>query len=291
VGKAGALELAPGSLAASGSSSEAAGGEPLVAVSKLNYEATDRAGKRIRILEDLSLSVRRGEFVSIVGPSGCGKSTVLNFIAGLLRGQQSGEVRVGGTVVRGITRDVGYMFQTHGLLPWRTVVHNVELGLELKGVPKSQRREQALALVRELGLSGFEHQYPAELSGGMRQRAALARTLAVNPTLLLMDEPFGALDAQTKLLVQDGFLALWETHKRTVLFVTHDLSEAILMADRIIVMTARPGRIKKEYLVSFKRPRNSNEIRGQAQFGNIWESIWDDLRDEARLSMQGMSGG
>jgi len=264
---------------------------PLIVIDHLCYSATDRRGREVKILDDLCLEVNAGEFVAIVGPSGCGKSTALNFMAGLVTGQQSGTVRVSGQDVHGITPGVGYMFQTHGLFPWRTIIQNVELALELQGVSRAGRAATARRLLGELGLNGFENHYPAELSGGMRQRVSLARTLANNPGVLLMDEPFGALDAQTKLLVQDGFVAYWKAHRKTVVFVTHDLGEAIFLADRIIVMSARPGRIKKQYKVPFARPRHLAAIRADSAFGDMWERIWLDLKEEAQHSKQGIPNG
>jgi len=264
-------------------------GRPAIEIDRLHYSARDRHGRDVRILEDLSLTVAEGEFLAIVGPSGCGKSTALNFIAGLAAGHQSGSVRALGRPVQGISPGIGYMFQTHGLLPWRTIAQNVELGLELKGTPPAERAAASARLLRELGLAGFERHYPAELSGGMRQRVSLARTLATDPALLLMDEPFGALDAQTKLLVQDGFVAFWETYRKTVVFVTHDLAEAIFLADRIVVMSARPGRVKAQYAVPFARPRRLAAIRTDQAFSDLWERIWLDLEDEARSSMQGVA--
>ncbi|SHH72751.1 ABC transporter ATP-binding protein [Pollutimonas bauzanensis] len=230
------------------------------------------------VLDDLSLHVGRGEFVALVGPSGCGKSTVLNAIAGLIDARAGGKLRVGGRPVDAILPGIGYMFQSHGLLPWRTVVRNIEIGLELKGMPRALRRGKALDLLRKVGLAGYENRYPAELSGGMRQRAGLARTLATDPEVLLMDEPFGALDAQTKLLVQDSFLEFWEQDRRTVLLVTHDLDEALCMADRILVMSGRPGRIVREYDVPFDRPRHIVALRASPQYGRLWRQIWNDLR-------------
>ncbi|MGB6009507.1 ABC transporter ATP-binding protein [Castellaniella sp.] len=260
---------------------------PIIALDRVFFSSKDRKGKTIGILQDFSLRVAPGEFVAVVGPSGCGKSTALNFMAGLVKGHQSGTVRVRGVDVSGIAQGIGYMFQTHGLFPWRNIIDNVCLSLEVQGAPLEQRRSKASGLLAELGLAGFENHYPAEISGGMRQRVSLARTLATDPAILLMDEPFGALDAQTKLLVQDGFVAYWEKNQKTVVFVTHDLSEAIFLADRVVVMSARPGRVKAEYTVPFPRPRNLAEIRVSAEYGELWERIWLDLKDEARHSMQG----
>lgn len=265
--------------------------DPIIALDNVCFSCTDRHGKTVNILDNFSLHVAPSEFVAIVGPSGCGKSTALNFMAGLAREHQSGTVKVRSKEVSGITPEIGYMFQTHGLFPWRNIIDNVALSLEIQGVQKEQRMAKASALLAELGLAGFENHYPAEISGGMRQRVSLARTLATDPTVLLMDEPFGALDAQTKLLVQDGFIKFWDQHKKTVVFVTHDLSEAIFLADRVIVMSARPGRVKAQYQIPFARPRNLSEVRVSREYSELWEQIWLDLKDEAQTSMQGSKNG
>lgn len=261
--------------------------DPIIVMDHVNFSCTDRHGKTVHILDNFSMDVAPCEFVAIVGPSGCGKSTTLNFMAGLTRDHQTGTVTVRSNEVTGITPGVGYMFQTHGLFPWRNIIDNVALSLEVQGISKEKRLAKASALLAELGLSDFERHYPAEISGGMRQRVSLARTLATEPDILLMDEPFGALDAQTKLLVQEGFVKFWEQHKKTVVFVTHDLSEAIMLADRVVVMSARPGRIKAQYQIPFSRPRNQSEIRVSTEYGELWEQIWQDLKNEAKHSMQG----
>lgn len=265
---------------------QAPDGEIAVEVSELNYATLDRKGRRIDILQNVDLRVREGEFIAIVGPSGCGKSTLLNIIAGL-KPYADGKVKVLGAPAHGIDPDVGYMFQTHALLPWRTVRRNVELPLELTGVPRVERLHRATEILRQMGLAGFEDHYPAEISGGMRQRVSLARTLVAGPRLLLMDEPFGALDAQTKLLIQELFIEYWERHRRTVIFVTHDLAEAISMADRVLVMSARPACFKAEYMVGLPRPRSLADVRSTRQFTEFWDRIWDDLRQEAAVAMMG----
>ncbi|MGF7159610.1 ABC-type nitrate/sulfonate/bicarbonate transport system ATPase subunit [Rhodoligotrophos appendicifer] len=179
------------------------------------------------------------------------------------------------------------MFQQHGLLPWRSVVRNVELGLEIAGVSQAERRERARVILSELGLGGFEDHYPSDLSGGMRQRAALARTLIAEPKLILMDEPFGALDAQTKIFIQEMFITYWEKHRTTVLFVTHDLAEAVALSDRVVVMSARPGHILSAYDVDIPRPRDIVHLRTLERFNALNEAIWSDLRAEALLAMRG----
>jgi NitT/TauT family transport system ATP-binding protein len=226
-----------------------------------------------------SFSVGEGEFVAVVGPSGCGKTTVLNMIAGLIA-PSSGTVTIDGKPVDGIRPDIGYMFARDGLLPWRTAQANVEFGMELRGVRKEVRRSQARALLRMVGLAGFETHLRSELSHGMRQRVGLARTLATDPRILLMDEPFGALDAQTKLILEDEFLRIWERDRKSVVFVTHDLVEAVGMADRVLVFSARPGRIKGDFYIDLPRPRHISEMRFGPEFEKIYAQIWECLRSE-----------
>jgi len=207
-------------------------------------------------IDDVSLRVGVGEFVSVVGPSGCGKTTLLNFAAGLLPpGVTRGELLVGGKPPVMGNRDIAYMLARDALCPWRTTLENAELGCEIRGLPPEVRRARALDLIEKVGLKGFEVAYPKALSQGMRQRVALARTFALDSPILLMDEPFGALDAQTKLQLEDVLLSLWQRERRTVLFITHDLSEAVLMSDRVIVMSARPGRIIADVPIALARPR------------------------------------
>jgi NitT/TauT family transport system ATP-binding protein len=256
----------------------------IVTVESLRFAVTDRRGRRTDILGGVDLALADGEFVSIVGPSGCGKSTLLNFISGLLP-VQAGRVEVFGKPP-GSGR-VGFMFQSHGLMPWRTISANVELGLEIAGTPRAERRERAGAMLAEMGLRGFEDHFPGELSGGMRQRAALARTLIADPDIILMDEPFGALDAQTKVFMQELFARYWNDHRKTVLFVTHDLSEAIALSDRVLVMGARPGRIIAEHDVPLARPRDFDRLRSHTLFNDLYERIWADLRREASAGMRG----
>ncbi len=255
-------------------------------IHKLTYNVTDRRGKRLEILKETNLSIRDGEFIAIIGPSGCGKSTLLNFVSGLLP-IESGSVSLFGKPVEGVHPSIGYMFQHHALLPWRNVQANVELGLEIGGCPKKERQERALEKIAQLGLRGFESRYPNELSGGMRQRVSLARMLVDEPQLILMDEPFGALDAQTKLLIQEMFLESWEAKRRTVVFVTHDLAEAVALSDRVVLMSARPARIKAEYVIDIPRPRDLNKLAKVPRFADLVEEIWSGLREEALAAMQG----
>lgn len=230
-------------------------------------------------VDDIDLAAEQGEFVAIVGPSGCGKTTVLNMLAGLLR-PTTGEVLRHDKPVLGPSRDIGYMLARSALTPWRTARRNVEIGLEIRGVSRQERRRKAMHLLRLLKIDHFADAYPGQLSHGMQQRVAIARTLAIDPDLWLMDEPFGALDAQTRVAVQSEFLTLWEGSPKTVIFVTHDLSEAVLLADRVVVMTARPARIKYTAIVDVERPRRPADQLFDPQLEEIERTIWKELRGE-----------
>jgi NitT/TauT family transport system ATP-binding protein len=232
----------------------------------------------VTALSDLSLAVRQGEFVSIVGPSGCGKSTFLNVLLGLIR-PDSGVMQMNGIPIIGPSQERAMVFQEFGLLPWRTAQANVELGLELKGTPAAERKQRSTELIKLVGLHGFETHYPHELSGGMKQRVGLARALATEPEVLLMDEPFAALDAQTRDLMQTELLAIWERTRKTVLFVTHSIEEAVYLSDRVIVMTARPGQVKQTLTIALPRPRDY-EMRLTPEFNKIKSQIWDVLKEE-----------
>lgn len=264
---------------------EEPGSAPAIRVKGLGFRVGERTKQPVDILDCVDLTIRPQEFVSIVGPSGCGKSTLLNFIAGLTP-VQKGCVDIFG-LPPGESQRIGYMFQQHALLPWRTVLRNVELGLELAGVSAEERRQKALQMLAAMGLRGFESHYPNELSGGMRQRASLARTLVADPSLILMDEPFGALDAQTKIFIQEMFSHYWEAHRKTVLFVTHDLNEAVALSDRVLVMGARPGRIIAEHVIDLPRPRDFNHLVRTPGFTYYVDEIWNDLRVEAAKALQG----
>jgi NitT/TauT family transport system ATP-binding protein len=235
-------------------------------------------------VEDMHFQVRPGEFVVIVGPSGCGKTTILNIIAGLIA-KQAGEVSVGADAPRAGRQDVAYMFAQDALLPWRRVIDNVMFGVEVHGLQRPEReiREQAAGLLGMVGLTGFENAYPRQLSHGMRQRVALARTFLMPSPVLLMDEPFGALDAHTKLMLEQGLLRLWESSKRTVLFITHDLAESILLADRILVCTARPGRIKSEIVIDLPRPRSISALQKEPRYHEYYTRIWGELGSEMQV--------
>jgi NitT/TauT family transport system ATP-binding protein len=233
----------------------------------------------ITAVDDVSFSIAPGEFVSIIGPSGCGKSTLFNIVGGLVA-DYDGRVTVAGDVVRGTHPAIGMVFQEESTFPWRTVVENVAFPLEIAGAPREARLERAEHFVNMVGLRGFERRFPAELSGGMRQRVALARTLASEPRILLMDEPFAALDEQTRLLLGDRVLQIQQTLKQTTLLITHNLTEAVQLSDRVLVMTYRPGRLKRVVDIHLPHPRDSEVVSSDA-FGHYVAEIWHDLREEA----------
>ena len=238
-------------------------------------------GTEVEALQPVDLEVGREEFVALVGPSGCGKSTILNLVAGLLQ-PSAGSVLYDGAPIRGANRRVGYLTQKDTLLPWRSTADNIRIALELKcrATPRREAAERVAQMIELVGLKGFEHHFPAELSGGMRKRAALARTLIYEPETLLMDEPFGALDAQLKLLMLDQLQRLTQHRRMTVMFVTHDLGEAITLADRIVVVSARPGRIRAIHQVRLERPRDVFKIRFTEDFAQQHERLWDELKDD-----------
>jgi NitT/TauT family transport system ATP-binding protein len=255
---------------------------PVIEASGVGHDYVVEGQAPSPALIDMDLRVREGEFLAMVGPSGCGKTTLLNAFAGLVAPTR-GRVRIGGEPVGGIRADVGYMFARDGLMPWRSALDNVAFGLELRGVPAAERHERARRYLALVGLEKFAGHRRAELSQGMRQRVALARTLATEPAVILMDEPFAALDAQTKVIVQDEFLKIWESSRRTVVFVTHDIVEAVTLADRVIVFSDRPGRIIGEFAVNIPRPRSASGSH-DAAFERLRVDIWACLR-------QGMSAG
>jgi NitT/TauT family transport system ATP-binding protein len=236
------------------------------------------AGQRYTAVRDVSLAVAPGEFVSVVGPTGCGKSTLLNLAAGLLA-PSTGSVSVFGQPLAGINRRAGYMFQGESLMPWRTALANVAAGLEFRGV--ADARAQAEQWLRRVGLGGFGDRYPHQLSGGMRKRVSLAQTLALDPDIVLMDEPFSALDIQTRQLMENEVLELWAAKKSAVLFITHDLDEAIAMSDRVVVFSAGPASHPiGEFRIDLPRPRDVAEVRAAPRFVELHRAIWDVLRDE-----------
>ncbi len=238
----------------------------------------------VSALEDFSLSVREGEFLTIIGPSGCGKSTLLNILAGLQK-PTKGKVLIEGEHIEAPRPDkVAMVFQEYTLFPWRTVLGNVEVGLEFKGVSKHERRSKALEKIKLVGLQGFEARYPHELSGGMKQRVAIARALTIDPEILLMDEPFGALDEQTRLVLGEELMRIWEETRKTIIFVTHSLSEAVYLSDRIVVMTARPGRIKEILKVNFPHPRRP-EIMTTDTFEDLRIQLLKNLYEESKKAV------
>ncbi len=234
-------------------------------------------------LDAFSLDVEPGEMVTIVGPSGCGKTSLLLLVNGLLR-PTSGQVLLAGRPVESPDQDRALVFQEFALLPWRTVLRNVELGLEMKGVPARERRQTARHFVRLVGLGPFESYFPHQLSGGMRQRVGIARALAVKPQVLLMDEPFGALDAQMRQLLASELLRIWEQDRKTILFVTHDIDEAIYLGDRVVVMSARPGRVLEVLPIQLPRPRDF-QVRNRSEFADYRQRIWRCLEREVRESL------
>ena len=238
----------------------------------------------VTAVDNVSFRVRQGEFLSIIGPSGCGKSTLFNVIGGLLA-QHAGTVRVGGETISGPHKSIGMVFQEESTFPWRNVVDNVAFPLELTGMPKAKRLERARHFIKMVGLDGFENRYPGELSGGMRQRVSLARTLASEPKILLMDEPFAALDEQTRLLLGDKVLQIQQHLKQTTLLITHNITEAVQMSDRVLVMTYRPGKVKRIVDIDLPRPRTS-DIVGSEEFGRYVAQIWNDLREEASRGLR-----
>jgi NitT/TauT family transport system ATP-binding protein len=255
---------------------------PLLSVQSVRREFNVR-GKNVLALDTLSLGLDQGEFVTVVGPSGCGKSTLLNLVVGLLP-PSAGQILFRGRAVNGINPEIGYVTQKDNLLPWRTLIENVELALEIRGIEKSKRRRRAGDLIGQVGLSGFEEHYPHELSGGMRQRANIIRTLIYDPELILMDEPFGPLDAQTRIVLQEQLLKLWLASKKTILFITHDLVEAITLADRVVVMTSRPGKVKHIAAVPIPRPRDVYQIHTSPEFRDVYDTLWRQLRPEVNLT-------
>jgi NitT/TauT family transport system ATP-binding protein len=244
------------------------------------FASRQAPSQRYTAVRDVSLTVAAGEFVSVVGPTGCGKSTLLNVAAGLLA-PSSGTVDVFGQRLDGLNRRAGYMFQTDSLMPWRTALGNVAAGLEFHGVAKAEANAQALEWLKRVGLGGFGDRYPHQLSGGMRKRVGLAQTLVLDPDIILMDEPFSALDVQTRQLMENEVLALWAEKKKAVLFITHDLDEAIAMSDRVVCLSAGPGSHPiGEFPIDLPRPRDVAEVRATPRFVELHQAIWNVLREE-----------
>ena len=259
-----------------------AGEVPLLVVDDVSMHFPTSEGPLIAV-DHMSLAVRQGEFLSVIGPSGCGKSTLFNVIGGLQGGFQ-GKVTVGGETIRGPHPAIGMVFQEESTFPWRTVLDNVAFPLEILRLAKTERHERARHFISMVGLEGFEKRYPAELSGGMRQRVSLARTLAFQPKILLMDEPFAALDEQTRMLLGDKVLQIQQDLKQTTLLITHNINEAVQLSDRVLVMTYRPGRMKRMVDIELARPR-TGDVVGSDLFGRYVAQIWADLREEATRGM------
>jgi len=245
-------------------------------------KAYRKNGRELPVLDIEHFAAREGEFITLIGPSGCGKSTLLHIMGGFIKAE-SGSIRVYGREVTAPGPDRGVMFQESALFPWKTVAGNVAWGLEAQGMPRERIRETVERYLDMTGLAEFAHHYPAELSGGMKQRTALARVLAFDPRVLLMDEPFGALDAQTRELMQEELTRLWDRTRKTIVFVTHDIDEAVYLGDRVVVLGARPGRVREEVGIALPRPR-SLEIKKSAQCHEYRNYIWDLIRAEAASS-------
>lgn len=253
--------------------------EPYLRLSGINKFFTTR-GQKITVIDDLDFTATKGSFISIVGPSGCGKSTLLACIGGMDR-PTTGRIIVGDRDVTKPSRRLGYVFQEESVFPWRTALGNVLFALEGQGLTRDKQIDKARRMLRLVGLHGFENHYPQELSGGMKQRVAIARVMAAEPEVVLMDEPFGALDQQTRLMVAEQVLRIWEETRQTILFVTHDIQEAILLSNEVVVLSARPARILERIPIPFKHPRDAN-IVGTREFSEIAAQLWNILSGEAK---------
>jgi NitT/TauT family transport system ATP-binding protein len=256
-------------------------GEAIVRLEDVSIQFESADGKPVQAVQDVSLDVAEGEFLCIVGPSGCGKSTLLNCIVGLVE-PTSGTVHYKGRPWRGVNTEIGYVTQEDNLFPWRTALGSAEFGMEVRGFPKEERRRRAMQLMEAVGLAGFERHYRHQLSGGMRQRVNIIRTLAYRPEVILMDEPFGPLDAHTRIILQGQLLDLWQQERSTVVFITHDLSEAITLADRVAIMSRRPGRIRAVQPVDLPRPRDVFRLSTQREFRALYDAMWEILRAEVQ---------
>ena len=252
-------------------------------VSKV-FGGTDNGSREVVAISDVSFDVLSGEFFSIIGPSGCGKSTLLRILGGLAE-SSSGDLAVGGEPVKGPHPWIGMVFQEESTFPWRTTLGNVEFGLEMRGVPVNERRAKAREMIRLVGLLGFEDRYPSELSGGMKQRVAIARALVLEPKILLMDEPFGALDEQTRIILGEELLRIRDELKQTIVLVTHNINESVQLSDRVMVMTARPGRVKQIVNIDLPHPRDSSIIASD-RFGQLVAQVWGALREESIKSFR-----
>ncbi len=262
--------------------------ENITKIFKIKNNGRQNGNSHLLALNNVSLEVKKGEFLALVGPSGCGKSTFLDIVGGMTQ-PSGGTVYIDGKPINGPALDRGIVFQGYALFPWRTARENVEFGLEAKGTPRSERETIARKYISLVGLSGFEDRYPYELSGGMKQRVAIARALAYDPDVLLMDEPFGALDAQTREILQVELLKIWEGTHKTILFVTHSIDEAVFLADRVAIMTARPGVVKNIVDIGLPRPRQDEETKSSPEFAKLRHDIWGLVKDEVAKSQQEVS--
>lgn len=240
--------------------------------------------KVVAAVEGLTLDIGKGEFVTVVGPSGCGKSTILNMLSGLLPATE-GEITVDGKLLTGVTRDIGYVTQAPNLMTWRTLIENVAFPLEIVGIGREERNSRARELIRLVGLEGFENAYPQEMSGGMRQRANIIRTMIYEPKVVLMDEPFGPLDAQTRIRLQQLLLGLWSRLDVTIVFITHDLQEAISLGDRVVLLSARPGSVARIDDVPLPRPRDVSHVNDSATFRELYDNLWLELERQVQGSV------
>lgn len=250
----------------------------MINVENINHSYQSKGGEETVALRNVDLEIGDNEFITIIGPSGCGKTTLMRAVGGLVV-PTSGNIYIGDSKVAGPHQESSIVFQNFALLPWRTVEDNVAFGLELAGVSQRQRIDKARAYIEKVGLDGFETKYPRELSGGMQQRVGLARALAVESPILLMDEPFGALDQQTRRYMQEELLNIWQQDQRTVIFITHDMEEAVLLGDRIVLMSARPGKIEEVIDVNLPRPRVAGEVERDPEHTHLKEYLWKRLRD------------
>jgi len=261
-----------------------AGSAPLLAYQNV-CKAFHKGNVSTPALDDISFDVRPGEFVSVVGPSGCGKSTLLNLAAGLMK-PTSGTVLYHGRPVNGINQQVGYITQRDNLLPWATVYDNIVLGLKIRNVPRTEQAQLAERFIEVIGLKDFARHYPSELSGGMRKRVSLARTLIYSPEMVLMDEPFSALDAHVKLIMQSELLRIWEADRKTILFITHDLTEAITLSDRVIILSSRPASVKLMIDINLPRPRDAFALQTTPAFTDLFAKLWNALKDDLQQAVK-----
>ncbi|WP_436933807.1 ABC transporter ATP-binding protein [Halovenus marina] len=256
----------------------------VLSVNNVSKTYNANTANSVEAIRDIDFELDEGEFLSVIGPTGCGKSTLMKMVAGLVEPTE-GEIGFNGEPITGPREEIGVVFQEESTFPWRNTLRNVEFGLQMRGVDKEERRERAQEIIELVGLGGFESNYPAELSGGMRQRVAIGRTLALNPDLMLMDEPFGALDEQTRIILGEELLRICRETNQTTLFITHSLTEAAYLSDRVLVMSARPGQIKEMVDIEIERPRDHNVVTTD-EFNEINDHLWHILRDEAKQGFE-----